>query len=57
MNVAPTRTIAGAATGLSSPAAIAMDNGGRLYVANAGANSVSVYAANASGNAAPSVIT
>lgn len=56
-NVAPTRTIGGASTGLSSPFGIALDTNRNIYVANGGtgsaAFSVTVYASGSSGNAAP----
>jgi hypothetical protein len=41
------------ATGLSWPSGIARDSGGNLYVANNNVNSVTVYAAGATGNSAP----
>lgn len=49
-----TRSLGGAATGLSAPYGIAYDTSGRLYVANAGTNTVGVFAAGAGGNVAPS---
>ena len=49
----PRRTIAGDRTGLQRPAAIAVDERGRLYVTNPGNNSVTVYAPGAAGNVAP----
>lgn len=58
-NAAPIYTIAGSNTGLSAPWAVALDAAGRLFVSNAGprgtnpGNSITVYAANATGNAAP----
>ena len=56
-NVAPTRTLSGAATGLGYPRRIVIDATGNLYVANApGAanpHSITVYAATANGNTAP----
>ena len=57
-NVAPIRTIAGSCTGLHRPMGLALDGTGNLYAANLGAdtpgtNSVTVYAAGASGNATP----
>ncbi len=52
-NVAPMATIIGAATGLVSPAAIAVDSTGLLYVADPGSSSIRVFAAGASGNVAP----
>ena len=52
-NVTPTRTILGAGT-LSLPLGVAIDNAEKLFVANySTANSVSVYAPDANGNAAP----
>ncbi len=58
-DVTPYATISGAGTGLNSPGGIAVDSGGNLYVTNdgsvnGGADSVTVYAAGANGNAAPS---
>jgi sugar lactone lactonase YvrE len=47
------KTLAGPATGLASPAGVALDSAGHLWVANASTASVTEYAANASGNAAP----
>lgn len=62
-NVAPTATIAGSNTGLHSigggiAGGIAVDAAGRLYVANLGScyngsDSITVFAANATGNVAP----
>ena len=57
-NAAPTATIAGSNTGLSFPWGITRDSTGRLYVVNLGTSAaspetVTVYAANASGNVAP----
>jgi len=56
-NVAPVATITGAATGLVFPNGLALDSSGKIYVANEGTNqatsSVTVYAAGATGNAAP----
>ena len=60
-NVSPTAVISGAATGLSFPNGIALDTLGRIYVANGtdlsglGLGSVTVYAANATNNASPTV--
>jgi len=61
-NVSPTAVISGAATGLNSPNGIALDTHGNIYVANGAGNvnfsgfgSVTVYAANATGNASPTV--
>ncbi|HMA29924.1 MAG TPA: hypothetical protein VKS23_08670, partial [Thermoanaerobaculia bacterium] len=52
-NVAPLRTIAGAATGLNAPDGLAVDTvNNELVVANQG-NSVTVYARTANGNVAP----
>lgn len=50
---APTRTIAGPHTGLSQPERIAMDAGGKIYVTNWGNASITVYASDATGDAAP----
>jgi len=60
-NVAPSSTVTGTATLLCNPSGITIDATGITYVANAcssatvspGADSITVYAANASGNAAP----
>jgi sugar lactone lactonase YvrE len=46
-------TISGGNTGLNSPQGIARDVGGRIYVTNSASNTVTVYAAGASGNATP----
>ncbi|MEW6252218.1 MAG: PKD domain-containing protein [Planctomycetota bacterium] len=57
-NVAPTRTIAGAATLLNQPTGINLDAAGNLYVANRGGTNVLVFAnaANLNGNVAPTRI-
>jgi hypothetical protein len=57
-NVSPINTISGPSTGLNTPFGIALDSSGLIYVANAGGYegnnvSVTVYAANATGNAIP----
>src|SRR3989442_8446833 len=56
-NVAPIATIGGSSstdnTGLNSPVGIARDGAGRLYVTDPGPNTVTVFAAGASGNATP----
>lgn len=56
-NVAPDRTIAGADTGISSPRGVAIDQFGNIYVLNAASGAadgtITVYAANASGDAKP----
>ncbi|MGQ0548671.1 MAG: beta-propeller fold lactonase family protein [Armatimonadota bacterium] len=52
-NVAPIRTISGAATGLNMPADVVTDGVGTLYVANNGGNTVTVYGAGATGNVFP----
>lgn len=56
-NASPTRVITGPATGLAVPTGIAVDAAARVYVANkagsTGAGSITIYAAGASGNAAP----
>src|SRR6266702_3008825 len=56
-NVAPIATIGGSSstdnTGLNYPVGIARDRAGRLYVTNPGPNTVTVFAAGASGNATP----
>src|SRR5437667_153373 len=56
-NVAPIATIGGSSstdnTGLNYPVGIARDGAGRLYVTNPGPNTVTVFAAGATGNATP----
>jgi sugar lactone lactonase YvrE len=52
-NVAPTRTIAGSSTGLSTPTGIALDASGNIYVTTNGNRSVVVFAPSASGNVTP----
>jgi Lactonase, 7-bladed beta-propeller len=52
-DAAPARTIAGSATGLKYPAAIAVDAAGNVYVANYLGNNVTIYAPGANGNVAP----
>jgi hypothetical protein len=57
-NVAPTQTIAGTRTGLDIPVQIAVDSNSNIYVANvtypnSGNGSLTVYAAGANGNVAP----
>jgi hypothetical protein len=56
-NVAPVQTIAGANTLLDSPTGVARDAAGRIYVTNSNypsvAGRVTVYAAGANGNVAP----
>jgi uncharacterized protein YjiK len=57
-NAAPSLTISGDKTGLSSPSGIALDSSGRLYVANVtggpdGNGSITVYRAGSRGNASP----
>jgi sugar lactone lactonase YvrE len=49
----PSRTIAGASTGLRTPLNLAADRAGNLYATNLNTPSVTVYAPGASGNAAP----
>lgn len=52
----PKRVISGPSTGLNGPSALALDAAQNVYVANAttqGDSSVTVYAANADGNATP----
>jgi sugar lactone lactonase YvrE len=50
---AAAQSIHGAATGLSNPFGVAVDNAGNIYVANEGNSSVTEYAAGATGNVAP----
>ncbi len=55
-NATPTATIAGGNTGLNQPGGVALDGAGNIYVANElgfSSNSITVYAAGASGNATP----
>ena len=55
-NATPVATIAGGNTGLNTPTGIALDGAGNIYVANElgfSSNSITVYAAGASGNATP----
>ena len=52
-NVAPTRTIAGASTGLSLPIGLGVDHQGNLYVANREGGTVGVFPMTANGNVAP----
>jgi len=56
-NVAPTKSIAGDATGIFSPAQIALDSAANLYIANSavqGPASILVFNSGATGNVAPS---
>lgn len=55
-NTAPARTIAGSATGLSSPSSLAVDTTGQLYEADYNGGSVFAFAAGANGNVAPTRI-
>jgi sugar lactone lactonase YvrE len=57
-NVAPSATITGDKTGLSSPSGIALDLSGKLYVANVNGGpdsngSITIYPAGSSGNVTP----
>jgi 6-phosphogluconolactonase (cycloisomerase 2 family) len=57
-NVAPIQTIAGTRTGLDNPVQLALDSSSNIYVANltypnSGNGSLTVYAAGANGNVAP----
>ena len=55
-NVAPLRTISGAATRLNGPVGVTLDTAGNLYVSNSGSpvdSSITVYAFGANGNVAP----
>lgn len=52
-NVYPIYTIAGPDTGLSEPSAVTVDAAGHLWVANLQGNSLTEYAAGATGDAAP----
>jgi len=53
-NVAPIQTIGGSNAGLSNPSGIAVDNSGKIYVANSSDNTVTVYLAGSTGNVPPS---
>ena len=60
-NITPSATISGPATGLNSPAGVAVDSNKNIYVTNemssedeVGGNSVTVYPAGSNGNVAPS---
>ena len=57
-DVPPSSMITGNATGLFGPAGIAVDSGGKIYVANSGgapnnSGSITIFGAGASGNEAP----
>jgi hypothetical protein len=52
-NVAPTRKIAGASTGLSLPIGVGLDSKGSLYVANRTGSRITVYPLGANGDVAP----
>ncbi len=52
-DIAPDRLISGGETRLNGPAGLALDNAGRIVVANRLANEVLVYSGNASGNVDP----
>jgi len=49
----PVESISGSSTQLDTPAGIALDADGNMYVTNFSSDSVTVYAAGANGNAAP----
>ncbi len=51
-NVAPIDAISGSITSLSYPQGIAVDSGGKIYVADYGADKVLVYSAGSNGNVA-----
>lgn len=53
-NAKPSATIVGKKTTLHTPAGIALDSNGNIYVANFGGESVTVFAAGSKGNVAPS---
>ena len=53
-NTAPSATITGGDTDLVEPVGIALDSGGKIYVADPGATSVFVYPAGSNGNVKPS---
>src|SRR5882724_1434550 len=52
-DIAPIRVITGPNTRLEGAAALAIDNAGYLYVANAATSVVTIYEPNAHGNAVP----
>ena len=52
-NIAPSNTITGGNTGLSTPTGITFDAAGDLLVANSATNTITTYAPGASGNVAP----
>jgi hypothetical protein len=53
-DIAPTRTISGASTGLDFPTGLALDlTNNELFVANPNANSITVYSRTANGDIAP----
>lgn len=51
--IVPLRKIEGPHTGINGPLGIAVDTDGTIYVANNNSNSITVYAPQASGDAAP----
>lgn len=53
-NIAPIRTIQGSNTGLNGANGVAIDANGNIYIANTVGNTITVYANDANGNAAPS---
>ena len=56
-NKAPTRRIAGSKTKLLYPLGLAVDAGGKIYVANDnGAKQIEIFSANANGNATPKLL-
>jgi DNA-binding beta-propeller fold protein YncE len=55
-NVYPNRVISGPHTGISSPRGLAVDGSGRLFVADEATDRVLVFAADATGDAAPVVV-
>ncbi len=52
-DAAPTLTLTGASTGLSTPTGVLVDVTGKVFVANAGNNSITEYAPEVDGNTAP----
>ncbi|NTW60263.1 MAG: hypothetical protein HGA43_13990, partial [Nitrospirae bacterium] len=53
-NIAPTRTISGANTGLNFPAGIALDSiNNEIFVTNSNSSSITVYGRTDAGNIAP----
>jgi hypothetical protein len=54
LNIAPTKTISGAATGITHPMGLYVDTSGYLYVVNRNPDKIIVFSPTATGNATPS---